>query len=291
MFITTYNLDLLINAVCYEESTNGVSFTPNFENIDCLSKIEKDKLKKMEFFFRSLNLNRPIKFNPIEREDSKKYLYKENYPAFHKSDKCPRLKAKWSNIYLPQEVKDKGDHIIAKFRKIVMDQLYKSQDALTDEGFINSLKIEFGIADINFGREIKDNSNAVDFSKKIEMLSLEDAKKQIEFLSKELDFFPKKSELHKKVFQMRYWDVAKIRWIEKNRSEEEKKVANELANLKANLIVAIMTAFQYENNFDMNNIEEEILLSLNFRKCSTCFKDEIPSFNDEFKGMINKNIY
>lgn len=291
MFITIYNLDLLINAVCHEESTNEISCLPNFENIDYLSKNEKDKLKKREFFFRSLSLNKPIKFNPIEREDSKKYLYKENYPAFHKNDKCPRLKAKWSNIYLPQEVKDKGDIIIAKFRKIVMDQLSKGPDAINDESFIISLKIQFGIADVNFGREEKDNSNAVDFSKKVEILSLEDAKGQIDFFSKELDSFPQTSELHKKVFQMRYWDVAKIRWIEKNRSDEEKKIANELATLKANLIVAIMTAYQYENNFNMDDIEEEILLSLNFRKCSSCFKDEIPTFNNTFKEIINENMY
>ena len=291
MFITTYNLDLLINAVCHEESTNEISCLPNLDNMDYLSKNEKDKLKKREFFFRSLSSNRPIKFNPIEREDSKKYLYKENYPAFHKSDKCPRLKAKWSNIYLPQEVKDKGDLIIEKFRKIVMDQLSKGPDAINDQSFINSLRIQFGIADVNFGREEKDNSSAVDFSKKFEILSLQEAKEQIDVLSKQLDSFPQTSELHKKVFQMRYWDVAKIRWIEKNRSDEERKVANELATLKANLIVAIMTAYQYENNFNMEDIEEEVLLSLNFRKCSSCFKDENPTFSTTFKGIINENMY
>jgi len=291
MFITTYNLDLLINAVCHEQSTNEISCIPNLENMNYLSKNEKDKLKKREFFFRNLSSKRPIKFNPIEREDSKKYLYKENYPAFHKSDKCPRLKAKWSNIYLPQEVKDKGDLIIEKFRKIVMDQMSKGPDAINDQSFINSLRIQFGIADVNFGREEKDNSSSVNFSEKFEILSLQEATEQIDVLSKQLDSFPQTSELHKKVFQMRYWDVAKIRWIEKNRSDEERKVANELATLKANLIVAIMTAYQYENNFNMEDIEEEVLLSLNFRKCSLCFKDENPTFSTTFKGIINENMY
>ena len=50
MFITIYNLDLLINAVCHEESTNEISCLPNLENIDYLSKNEKDKLKKLPFF-------------------------------------------------------------------------------------------------------------------------------------------------------------------------------------------------------------------------------------------------
>ena len=52
-----------------------------------------------------------------------------------------------------------------------------------------------------------------------------------------------------------------------------------------------MTAYQYENNFNMDDIEEEILLSLNFRKCSSCFKDEIPTFNNTFKEIINENMY
>lgn len=291
MFITTYNLDLLINAVCQEESTNKISCLPYLENIDCLSKNEKDKLKKMEFFFRSLSMKMPIKFNPIQRQDSKKYLYKENYPAFHKNENCLRLKAKWSNLYLPQEVKVQGDVIIEKFRKIVIDQMSKGRDSINDESFIRSLQIQFSIPDASFIREEKDNSNPVNFSKKIEILSLENAKEQIAFLSKELDFFPHISELHKKVFQMRYWDVAKIRWIEKNRSDEEKKVANNLATLKANLIVAIMTAYQYENNFKMDDIEEEILLSLNFRKCNSCFREDALTFNNTFKRIINENMF
>ena len=39
MFITIYNLDLLINAVCHEESTNEISCLPNLENIDYLSNM------------------------------------------------------------------------------------------------------------------------------------------------------------------------------------------------------------------------------------------------------------
>ena len=289
MYITKYNLDLLIGGVDSDDSSNTMS-SVKIENFDYLSPNEKEKLKKGFFFFKTIGSNDPIKFKPIEREDSKKYIFKENYPAFHKNKDCERLKARWSNFYLPGEVKAQGDIAIAKFRKIVINQMSKPE-GLQDPAFILSLKIQFNISDTNFGREDKDNSSSVNFSNEIEILSLEDAQEKIKFFSDQLDNFPQKSELHKKVFQMRYWDVTKIRRIERNRSAEEKEVANNLATLKANLIVAIMMAYQYENSFDLNDIEEEILLSLNFRKCSFCFKDDSPSFSNTFKEIINNNMY
>lgn len=91
-------------------------------------------------------------------------------------------------------------------------------------------------------------------------------------LLEQISIFPSKSELHKKIYDLRYWDSSKLKRIEKNRPVEEKELAEEFATLKSRLIASTMMFSKKVNNFDQEALDEEILLALNFKKCSECFK-------------------
>lgn len=119
----------------------------------------------------------------------------------------------------------------------------------------------------------RDNSSAVNFSDSLECLSLDDLKTQIDSLLQQVSEFPSKSDLHKKIYDLRYWDSYKLKRIEKNRDKEEKELANEFANLKSRLVTSIMIFTKKANHFDQENLDEQILLELNFKKCSECFKN------------------
>ena len=92
---------------------------------------------------------------------------------------------------------------------------------LTLYGFILFLKVEFEIGDLHFGRLERDNSSAVNFSDSLECLSLDDLKTQIDSLLQQISEFSSKSNLHKKIYDLRYWDSYKLKRIEKNRDKEE----------------------------------------------------------------------
>lgn len=271
MYITNFNLNRITKRIDIDEQL----ISDIFKNIDinsCLSREEREDLQKAATFFKKSVLGVKIEFHPIEAiKDTGTWLNEHNTAAFHLNADCPRLNAKWVNFYLPEEVRNKGKAAIDRFRKLVKSKMTED-GTIADESFIIFLKTEFGIADLNFGRIEKDNSSSVNFSDEIEKLSLDEIKAQIDYLFEQISNFPMKSELHKKIYDLRYWDSSKLKRIEKNRPLEEKNLAEEFATLKSRLIASTMLFSKKVNNFDQEALEEEVLLALNFKKCSECFK-------------------
>lgn len=270
MYITNFNLHRIIKRIDVDEQLIS-DILKNIDINSCLSLEEKKDLQRAATFFKKSTLGMKIEFHPIEEtEDTGTWLNEHNTAAFHLNADCPRLNAKWVNFYLPQEVRNKGKATIDRFRKLVKSKM--SEDGtIADESFIIFLKAEFGIGDLNFGRIEKDNSSSVNFSDEIEKLSLDELKSQIDDLLEQISNFPMKSELHKKIYDLRYWDSSKLKRIEKNRPLEEKNLAEEFASLKSRLIASTIMFSKKVNNFDQEALEEEILLALNFKKCSECF--------------------
>lgn len=272
MYITNFNLNRITKRIDIDEQL----ISDVFNGIDlnsCLSMEEKQDLKKAATFFKKSALGQKIQFHPIEDiKDTGTLLNESNNAAFHLNAGCPRLNSKWVNFYIPVEVQNKGKTTIDRFRRLVRSKI-SDDGTIADQSFIIFLKAEFGIGDLNFGRLERDNSSAANFSDSIEGLSLDELKSQIDHLLEQVSIFPSKSELHKKIYDLRYWDSYKLKRIEKNRDPVEKELANEFANLKSQLITSIMIFSKKANSFDQENLEEQILLELNFKKCSECFKN------------------
>ena len=272
MYITNFNLNRITKRVDIDEQL----ISDIFKNIDinsCLSREEREDLQKAATFFKKSVLGVKIEFHPIEAiKDTGTWLNEHNTAAFHLNADCPRLNAKWVNFYLPEEVRNKGKAAIDRFRKLVKSKMTED-GTIADESFILFLKVEFEIGDLHFGRLERDNSSAVNFSDSLECLSLDDLKTQIDSLLQQISEFSSKSNLHKKIYDLRYWDSYKLKRIEKNRDKEEKELADEFANLKSRLVTSIMIFTKKANHFDQENLDEQILLELNFKKCSECFKN------------------
>ena len=100
-------------------------------------------------------------YDPIYIFDSKKYVYKEQQPAYHLYDHCERLHADFSNFELPQEIKDRGDDEIERFRKWFKENSY---DLGKDPArFSMRLQLAFKIS-INPKSINYENSGGTDFS-------------------------------------------------------------------------------------------------------------------------------
>lgn len=272
MYITNFNLNRITKRIDVDEQLISNIFS-GIDLNSCLSMEEKEDLKKAATFFKKSALGEKVQFHPIEEiKDTGTLLHESNNAAFHLNTNCLRLNAKWVNFYIPAEVQNKGKATIERFRKLVRSKI-NDDGTIADESFILFLKAEFEIGDLQFGRLERDNSSAVNFSDSLECLSLDDLKTQIDSLLQQVSEFPSKSDLHKKIYDLRYWDSYKLKRIEKNRDKEEKELANEFANLKSRLVTSIMIFTKKANHFDQENLDEQILLELNFKKCSECFKN------------------
>jgi hypothetical protein len=273
MYITNFNLNRITKRIDIDEHL----ISDIFNGIDlnsCFSMEEKQDLMKAATFFRKSALGQKIQFHPIEEiKDTGTLLHESNNAAFHLNENCPRLNAKWVNFYIPTEVKSKGKATIDRFRRLVRSKI-SDDGTIADQSFIIFLKAEFEIGDLHFGRLERENSSAVNFSDSIERLSLDELKYQIDHLLEQISIFPTKSELHKKIYDLRYWDSYKLKRIEKNRDPNEKELADEFANLKSRLSTSVMIFCKKVDNFDQGDLDEKILLELNFKKCSECFKSQ-----------------
>lgn len=271
MYISNSNLNKILNSIALDEKSFDDLYKSDLSF--CLSHPEKVFLKKSKTFFENTDRSLLI-FNRIEPTTDKfiyVYEYENSSPAYHVSAECPRLNAKWVNYNLPASVRTQGKEISNKFRKIVKNHL-DNGGILEDEAFILSLKIEFGIVDRSFGRLDKDNSGSVDFAVKLKMESLPYVTLALDKLNAELIAFKNISAVHSQIYEWRYFDEKKIRWLATNQNDEKRIIAMQLAELKINLMTALMESYMKEGDFDQAGIDEGLLIDLGFKKCLHCSK-------------------
>ncbi|MDM1771208.1 MULTISPECIES: hypothetical protein [Acinetobacter] len=174
------------------------------------------------------------------------------------------------NYYVPKEVKDRGVEEVKRFRKFIWDSIKMDNLHLGHPALTVALKAEFKIVDTNFGRVEKNNSGVVEFGDELENTNLEYINHALDTVYSELLVFKDTSDIHKKIYNMRYFDPKKIKRLTKFSSPEEKEIAEQFAELKAKLIIALVESYKKENDFDQNAVEEDLLIQLGFHKCSAC---------------------
>lgn len=267
MYISKSNLNKLLDSV-----QGDPEHLDNLYHSDlrfCLSNAESDFLIKAKTFFVSSN-RLALMFDPIVPKDNLRYIFPAQAPAYHLNSECSRLKSNWVNYRIPQEIEARGAAEILKFRKYILDSIKQDNLTLEHPALIHALRVQFQITDPTFGRVSKDNSGSVEFGETLEQANLTYIQHALDTVYAELLTFKDASDIHRKIYEMRYFDPLKIKRMTKYSSDEEREIAQQFSELKAKLIIALIESYKKENNFDQNQIEENLLINLGFHKCSAC---------------------
>ena len=267
MYISQSNLNRIINRIQDENPHLDDLYHADIQF--CLSNAETNFLAKAKTFFISVD-RLSLMFDPIEIKDNLSFIFAAQAPAYHLSNECQRLNSNWFNYYVPTEVKDRGVQEVLRFRKFISDSIKRDNLYLGHPALTIALKAEFKILDTNFGRVEKNNSGVVEFGDELEKANLEYITHALDTVYSELLAFKDLSDIHKKIYNMRYFDPKKIKRLTKFASPEEKEIAEKFAELKAKLIIALVESYKKENDFDQNMVEEDLLIQLGFHKCSAC---------------------
>ena len=144
----------------------------------------QELLKNPEKYFKEI-------YDPIMAYDSKKYVFKERQPSYHTNISCSRLLSDFKNFKLPQEIIDRGEDEIEKFRNWFKQNFYLLE---TPDIFVMRLKLAFGI-DYNPKSINYENSGLKDF-KNDTILELE---RKIDYLIKEAGRYYYANEKNKSI--------------------------------------------------------------------------------------------
>ena len=174
-FITSYNTHKIVTRNNFKNvNLSGqvyrfklYMFSKYEEN--CLLAIQ-ELMKNPENYFKQI-------YDPIVVYDSKKYVYKEHQPAYHIDKDCKRLHSDFTNFELPQEIKERGDLEIERFRKWFSENQYLLE---TPDVFVMRLKLAFGIS-YNPKSIIYENSGFAE----VKNYSVEELENKIDFHIKE----------------------------------------------------------------------------------------------------------
>jgi hypothetical protein len=174
-FITSYNTHKIITRNNFKNvNLSGqvyrfklYMFSKYEEN--CLIAIQ-ELMKNPENYFKHI-------YDPIVINDSKKYVYKEHQPAYHIDKDCKRLHSDFTNFELPEEIKERGDLEIERFRKWFSENQYLLE---TPDVFVMRLKLAFGIS-YNPKSIIYENSGFAE----VKNYSVEELENKIDFHIKE----------------------------------------------------------------------------------------------------------
>lgn len=101
---------------------------------NCLLAIQ-ELIKEPDKYFKDI-------YNPIIAYDTKKYVYKEQQPAYHTDINCEGLSSNFSNFELPEEIKEKGEAEIGRFREWFKQNSYLLEKP---DVFVMRLQMAFGI--------------------------------------------------------------------------------------------------------------------------------------------------
>ncbi len=270
MYITNYNLSRVLNVIEIEVENLDKIDINKLENV--LSEKEILFLRKAKTFFNGEISIECLSFSPVYNPDDDNLLFEGHNPAYHKDDFCQRLRANYINYYIPNEIKQRGNAEVKKFKKFVKELLHDGYK-LEDENTKIIIKGHFGIGDVNFLRIEKSNSGASNFTDYINNMTLSEIIKEIKKILDKINSFQNKSELHKRIYNLRYREPYIIKKLLRNKSKEEKSLGQELTLAKEHLLYALLESYKKESNFNQSEIEEEWLQKLNFVPCSTCCKE------------------
>lgn len=265
---------------------------------NCLLAIQ-ELMKNPENYFKQI-------YDPIVVHDSKKYVYKEHQPAYHTNKDCKRLHSDFTNFELPQEIKERGDLEIERFRKWFSENQYLLE---TPDVFVMRLKLAFGIS-YNPKSIIYENSGFAE----VKNYSVEELENKIDFHIKEAGRYFYAEEKNTKILRA-FGKVSGRAFLDiplegncTGYSEYEVKHFLKDYHRKYKLPIRKLLIEYYRIKFNPDlKFAENYMEVLGFKKCECCKRTEENRYflnlseNDQWgflkdksqeqKKEINKNAY
>lgn len=237
-----------------------------------LSKYEEQSLLAIQELMKNPEKYFTDIYNPIYVPDSKKFVYKEQQPAYHQFDDCERLLADYSNIELPQEIKERGDAEIERFRNWFKENSYDlGKDPVR---FSMRMQLAFKIS-INPKSINYDNSGSTNFSN----VSIAELENSIDNLLRESGRFYYASEKNTSILYQ-FGKISSIAFTENplkcnntNYSDDEVKefLKEYHRKFKIPLKNLLIKYYQVKLNPQLK-FSENLLEALGLKLCSCCKK-------------------
>ena len=174
-YITTHNAQKIISRNNFKDiQLSGEVYK---HKLYIFSKNEENSLLAIQELFKNPEKYFNEIYNPMKVVDSKKYIYKEQQPAYHTSNKCDRLHSDFTNFELPLEIIERGEAEIERFRAWFIENRHLLEQP---DAFVMRLELAF---------KIKYNRKAINYENsgfsEFKNYSLEQLEKEIDSMIKE----------------------------------------------------------------------------------------------------------
>ena len=253
---------------------------------NCLLAIQ-ELMKNPENYFKQI-------YDPIVVHDSKKYVYKEHQPAYHTNKDCKRLHSDFTNFELPQEIKERGDLEIERFRKWFSENQHLLE---TPDVFVMRLKFAFGIS-YNPKSIIYENSGFAE----VKNYSVEELENKIDFHIKEAGRYFYAEEKNTKIlrafgkFSGRAFLDIPFEGNYTGYSDDDVRDFLKEYHKKYKLPLRKLLIEYYRIKFNPDlKFAENFMEVLGFKKCECCKRDEENRYflnlseNDRWGFLLDKS--
>lgn len=238
------------------------------------NKFEEQRLLAYKGFMQSPSDIIAKIYKKVELEDSFRYIYEGNAPAYHDRLDCERLTSDMLNFHVPNEIVEKGKGEVIKFRRWFIENLgiFKSNPEAFQMRMFTAFGIKVHLNEISRG-------NTGTYEK--ENLSLEEVKAKLDKLIKDCGRFyyanSKNTAILKK-YGKRTFLAHKNEPLSDNDtgiSDEEIKafLIDYEDKFKFQIVKYLREYYRISYNPDLA-IDKKILDALGFHPCKSCCKNE-----------------
>lgn len=275
--------------MAYITKSNAIKI---LKNIHLMSiNLAGDVYKKQIFFFNRFEKNELLAFKeliknptsfvkdyyePLSREDTRTYIYEKSNkkPAYHKDSECHLLHSEFRNVRIPESLSS-ANISVDEFRKWFILNLTNAFERGDYTVIQQRIRIKFGV-EVNVADFVCFPNSDIEEFKNYDILDLE---KKLDHLIKEagqyyyknkdiLHYYSKQTFLAKQLTPLTILPGISI-------SEPELRDFVNDYNKKYKEPVKVLLKEWYRLNYNPKlELKENILDSLNFKRCSSCFNND-----------------
>ena len=211
-------------------------------------------------------------YKKVELEDSFRYIYEGNAPAYHECKDCERLSADLQNFYVPNEIMDKGAGEVIKFRRWFTENfgLFRNNPEAFEMRMFTAFGIKVSLSALshkNTGIIKKENLSLVEVKEKLDNL-IKDCGRYYYANSQNTSILKKYG---KRTF-LAHWNVP-LQDNDTGFSDKEVKdfLIDYERKYKFQIIRYLREYYRISYNSDLA-VDKKILDALGFRPCKACCK-------------------
>ena len=270
VYITKSNAKRILEKL----DSRGQNFTGAIYDkpIYIFNKFEEQRLLAFKGFMQSPSDIVAQMYKKVELEDSFRYVYEGNAPAYHERLDCERLTSDMQNFYIPNEIMRRGKGEVIKFRRWFTENIgiFKSNP----EAFQMRMFTAFGIR-VRLSEISRTNTGAYEN----ENLSLVEVKEKLDTLIKDCGRFyyanPQNKIILQKFGKRTFLAHKKEPLPDNDTGLSDDYVRKFLMEYEHDYKYPIMRYLREYYRISYNSdlaIDKKILDALGFRPCKTCCK-------------------